>query len=701
MPPDDGGGAMQPWIFDVGVRRGTIELWAKEDGRTVRTSEPFSHAFLAAFDDPSRHEDIIDELMARYGAEPCRFRTVYTSHDGYRIRAGTSVAEALEQQIGYGVHLYNVDVRTEQLYFAGNGRIPCSSEGKTPFTIERDHPLSVLRVRPAGRPDRGDRLDAVTVTGSRSREIKSRNETQVVEDLFSVIHDEDPDLLLFHGVDGWAGALLRAGEKCGIPLALSRTGRYRTLGEKSYISYGQMMHRPSAVIPEGRVLIDTDASFIYRQGGLEGVFLASRLTGLSPNLTSRFSPGTIVSRYEISRALAQGIAVPFRKSDAEAHRCCADVRLDYRGGTILQPEPGIHAGVTQIDFTSFYPSIIVRYNISPETLAHPEREGFLPSVIGPLLHFRYRTKQLKKADPAYAGMDAILKWMLVTCFGYTGYKNAKFGRIEMHEKITSLSSEILTSVMTMAEAMGYPVLHGIVDCLWVRGADAGDLKDAIEEATQIPTEAEVYDWLVFLPQNDGSGSYSNYYGKLADDRIKMRGVMARRKDTPPYIREMQEACFAVMERAQTPAALAACKDNVVTVYRQYREGLLHAPPEAFVIRRRLSKIRYEKNCLSAGAVAAYRNAGISLSPGMEVEYVVRDAARHAVDPAWQAGTPDYAYYEQLLAKAWSEVDFAFSCLKQGKEEKGINRRGGGIRPRSNQDRCTTTEELFRFSGQVH
>ncbi len=692
---------MHPWIFDVGTRRGTIELWAKEDGRTVRTSEPFSHAFLAAFDDPSRHSDLIDDLTDRYGAAPCRFRTVYGAHDGYRVHAGASVAEALEKQAGYGVHLYNVDVRTEQLYFAQNGRTPCSAEEGTPFTTERDHPLTSLRVRPGELPGRGGRLDAVTVTGTRCREIKSRSTVRVVEDLFAAIRDEDPDILLFHGVDGWADTLLRAGEKAGIPLGLGRTGRYRTLGEKSYISYGQMMHRPSAVIPEGRVLIDTDASFIYRQGGLEGVFLASRLTGLSPNLTSRFSPGTIVSRYEISRALAQGIAVPFRKADAEAPRCCADVRLDYRGGTILQPDPGIHAAVTQIDFTSFYPSIIVRYNISPETLAHPEKAGFLPSVIEPLLHFRYRTKQLKKADPAYAGMDAILKWMLVTCFGYTGYKNAKFGRIEMHEKITSISSEILTSVMDMAEAMGYPVLHGIVDCLWVQGAEAGELKAAIEEATRIPTEAEVYDWIVFLPQNDGSGSYSNYYGKLTGGGMKMRGVMARRKDTPPYIREMQEACFAVMEHARTPAALAACNNDVVAVYRQYREGLLHASPEAFVIRRRLSKIRYEKSCLSAGAVAAYRNAGISLSPGMEVEYVVRDAARHAVDPAWKAGPPDYAYYEQLLRKAWTEIDFAFSCLKQGKEEKGINQRGGGIRPRSNQDRCTTTEGLFRFSGQVH
>jgi hypothetical protein len=26
----------------------------------------------------------------------------------------------------------------------------------------------------------------------------------------------------------------------------------------------------------------------------------------------------------------------------------------------------------------------------------------------------------------YAGIDSVLKWMLITCFGHTGYRNAKF-----------------------------------------------------------------------------------------------------------------------------------------------------------------------------------------------------------------------------------------------------------------------------------
>ena len=73
--------------------------------------------------------------------------------------------------------------------------------------------------------------------------------------------------------------------------------------------------------------------------------------------------------------------------------------------------------------------------------------------------------------------------MLVTCFGYTGYKNAKFGRIEVHEGITGRSREILLQTKDIAEAMNFRVLHGIVDCLWVQGSSIDALKERVERET--------------------------------------------------------------------------------------------------------------------------------------------------------------------------------------------------------------------------
>jgi DNA polymerase elongation subunit (family B) len=64
-----------------------------------------------------------------------------------------------------------------------------------------------------------------------------------------------------------------------------------------------------------------------------------------------------------------------------------------------------------------------------------------------------------------------LKWMLVTCFGYLGYKNARFGRIEAHEAVTALGREKLLQAKEIAERRGFELVHAIVDSLWLRKQD--------------------------------------------------------------------------------------------------------------------------------------------------------------------------------------------------------------------------------------
>ena len=56
--------------------------------------------------------------------------------------------------------------------------------------------------------------------------------------------------------------------------------------------------------------------------------------------------------------------------------------------------------------------------------------GFLGRVVAPLIERRRGLKQqiVQKGDAADRQQNA-LKWLLVTCFGYTGYRNARFGRI--------------------------------------------------------------------------------------------------------------------------------------------------------------------------------------------------------------------------------------------------------------------------------
>jgi DNA polymerase I len=646
------------WILDSCYRKGGVELWSRGP-QAAMAREEYDPPFCLHLPDPAAYWEMIDALSSQYPVEECRFRTIYGELDGYSIRAGRAVAEAIEKQTRFSAQLYNVDVRRDQRFMAERGIFPCGEPHESRFSPDPAIMLETVGVRIPESPATAWEITRIDFTHEREEHLQGPEKT-VLADFFSLVAACDPDVILFPFGDTWLSRIRRKARDCGLEMTISRSGRYRQLDSQSYWSYGIIRHRDAALIPDGRILIDPETSFVYREGGLQGVLISARLSGLPPNLVARFTPGTLISSYEVFEAIRLGIAVPFRKGDAELLRRAPDLKSRDKGGMMFQPEPGIYENVHEIDFTSLYPSIIVKYNLSPETFGHPGRPGFLAQVLAPLLSMRIRTKQLKKTEPRYAGTDSVLKWLLVVCFGYTGYRNAKFGRIETHEAITAHSREILIRTKDIAEGMGFRLIHGIVDCLWVQGGPVPEMKRRVEEETGLPTEVGTYDWIVFLPLlHDSGGAYNRYFGRLPDGSVKVRGVAARRHDTPEYVRRMQEEMLRLMSRAVTVQEIAALEPQVKEVYRQAVTGLHAAKAEDLLIRRRISRLAYAHRCLEAAAVYEYRRCGLEIAPGMQIAYVVRDAARYFVDTEWSATTADTQYYRTLLDRAWEEIAYSF------------------------------------------
>ena len=67
------------------------------------------------------------------------------------------------------------------------------------------------------------------------------------------------------------------------------------------------------------------------------------------------------------RLFANNIAIPFAEDK---------VKSDYPGGYVKDPQVGIHDNVVSFDLNSLYPSIIMQYNMSPETIANGEITQF-------------------------------------------------------------------------------------------------------------------------------------------------------------------------------------------------------------------------------------------------------------------------------------------------------------------------------------
>jgi DNA polymerase I len=678
------------WIFDT-YYKGAVHLWARDRG-LVRAAAVQPPSFYLYLPDPASHRGMIEALESLYRLEEATFSTIYGRREGYRIYADRSVAEKIEVQTRYAAELYNVDIRRDQQYLAERDIFPCGEKDESRFSPDFASPLREMRLHFSGDPQRRREISGVDLTWGEADAGKlgadgggigglrrlEGEERCIMSDLMELLRLHDPDVLLVDRGDLWVPLLAEKAARLGVEEHISRSGGFRRMAARSYWSYGRANHKDMALIPEGRILIDTASSFAYREGGLQGILLASRLSGLPPNLAARFTPGTLISSYEVYEALRRGLAVPFRKRDAESVREISDLRRSDRGGMILQPEPGLYEMVSQIDFTSLYPSIIVKHNLSPETLRHPEKRGFLSGIISPLLELRIEMKRRKKLDATYSGQDAILKWMLVTCFGYTGYRNAKFGQIEVHERITAISRELLMQIKELAEGMDLEVLHGIVDCLWVRGAgdvrETEKFKQAVEEQTGILTEKEDYQWIVFLPLADGGGAYNRYFGRLTSGRVKVRGVMARRGDTPPYVARMQKEIFQLLAAAASSEELQKAEPMARQIWERYRAGLPQAQPREMVIRRRVGRTVYSRRCAEAAAIKAHQKLGLHLEPGMEMGYVVVDAGSWEVEAEETAENFDVRHYSGLLDKAWREVSYVF-----GPEEAPLA--GGGLQTR--------------------
>ncbi|HKV45133.1 MAG TPA: DNA polymerase domain-containing protein [bacterium] len=224
------------------------------------------------------------------------------------------------------------------------------------------------------------------------------------------------------------------------------------------------------------------------------------------------------------------------------------------------------------------------------------------------------------------------------CFGYQGYKNARFGQIEAHECTTALGRETLLRAKDVAESQGYTMLHALVDSVWLRrpGATRADyeaLAHAIVDATGLPIAVEgVYRWIAFVPSRTHPlvGVPNRYFGVFEGGAEKVRGLELRRGDTPPIVAAMQRRMLDLLFQAKTLDEARARLPEIAAMLEEQcirlRQHEVRA--EELVIRTVLSQEprEYERGIPQAVAAHHLLQAGVPLHPGEAIEYIITHAA---------------------------------------------------------------------------
>ena len=528
----------------------------------------------------------------------------------------------------------------------------------TPWEVDHPKPpLRILKLEPDINPQAGQPRYLTVSYEAHSFRFSFEPLRALLVNLKSILEKYDPDIVQTRWGDTWLlSTLKQAADQNHLELPWNREpGReFAHRPERSYFSYGQIVYRGQQVLLFGRAHIDINNAMFWKDYALAGIFETARVTRLSLQQSARQSSGTGVSSMQIVKALENNALVPYQKQQSEDPKSAVELLQFDQGGLVYQPTIGIHCNVAEIDFISMYPSIMVRCNISPETtpsytLEPPdEPPGLIPQTLAPLLKKRIELKHRLGDMPdwlpdyqIFKQQSSAHKWLLVTCFGYLGYKNARFGRIEAHEAITANGREALLRAKEAAEELGFTILHMYVDGLWVQKEGATQPKDfeivldKIAECTGLSVSLNgVYRWVTFLPSRvDARVPVPNrYFGVFQDSSLKLRGIEARRHDTPAFIANMQLELLDYLSKASSyntlvdhflPGALSIVRRRIADLYHGDYDL------EDLTVAHRLTRELEDFHVLAAAARAYQElvDTGRTLRAGQRVRFLyTRDVA---------------------------------------------------------------------------
>lgn len=681
------------WLFDVYPSKQGVTLWLIDrNGEKHSCACRFTPSFFLHVDDQDhrRIEVLADQCYVPMSVKRTTQRDLYSGdrwtvtqvfvHNPTRFKAAIAYLERFFPYFAF----FNSDILAEQLFLYGTDLFPLAFGNyiinkmgeliewelhDTREAVEYElPPLSILVLRNANTllPPKYQRFLQIELSyDGKSYVLEHETPTEMLEALNWHLYRADPDIILSeYGDSVLLPKLTTLAQRCNVPLLLNRDEQigYKVTKESSFFQYGRIMHKDGAFELRGRWHVDVDNSFTVVESDLEGLFELARVTQLCPQHQARASIGTGLSSLQLSWAYRHRFLIPSKKREQKEFKSAATLLLADRGGLMFQPPLGYHENIAELDFVSMYPSIMVNQNVSPETIncfccsnsRVPElnyticekREGIVPAtlrhVVAKRAYYKRKRKEFKGKDEAlfnrYDRRQNALKWMLVSCFGYLGYKNARFGRIEAHEAVNAFSRDALLSAKEIAEAKGFQLVHAIVDCLWLKkeGATEQDYQQLCGEigaAVGIDISLEgIYKWILFpaSKMDPFMTTPSRYVGVYEHGEMKQRGIESRRRDTPRFIKNMQAALLEQMSHAKNVDEIRAMLPGLLEVIENHllllRSGKVN--PMELVIRRHITKEaeEYMNKSISANVTKMLEEVGVHLMAGESIEYVIVDQA---------------------------------------------------------------------------
>jgi len=363
----------------------------------------------------------------------------------------------------------------------------------------------------------------------------------------------------------------------------------------------------------------------------------SRLIHQPLEETARMGRGRQVDCYLMVEARERQILAPNKGGGADAEM--------YEGGFVLEPKEGLHENVQALDFSAMYPSIMIGYNVSPDTLVQGEApggvdvfeapevghkfrktpDGFFKVIIRDLVTRRRALKRQLKELPRDSRARQLvdirqqaLKVLTNAVYGYMGWAQARWYSHECAEATTAWGRFLIRDVMTRAKERGIDVIYGDTDSLFVKAETPVIEAFAKEVNASMPLELDLqerYEVIFF------TGKKKRYAGLTDEDRIVVKGLEVRRGDWCTLAKNLQQEVLETVLRRRDPEAAAK---RVREVVKDLQEGRI--PVEDLTIHKGLTMAPGQYKVKQAHVEAVLRaqqaNPDFKVPVGAKVAYVV-------------------------------------------------------------------------------
>lgn len=271
------------------------------------------------------------------------------------------------------------------------------------------------------------------------------------------------------------------------------------------------------------------------------------------------NPTHFVDSYLSRLAYQHDVATPGRREIVDD--------TPYLGAYVMQPEcVGVQYDVDVIDFASMYPSIMMAYNMSWETVGQPgltvpktgvqfgiKHKGMVPLALETLL-------ALRKTYTDEASRTAC-KVVANSFYGVIGSPYSRFYNREIVESVTHTGRWLTEATRDEARKLGYNVIYADTDSNMVIGRDIDALIthcNTVLYPSMLPdynnqvrvAHDKHYNRLVFI-------AAKKYVGVLPDGKLHTKGLEFKRRDACRIARTLQREIvnlFAIQSADLTPFA---------------------------------------------------------------------------------------------------------------------------------------------------